>query len=746
MQQRTLRAACIIGLLLLGRHGWAATEAQRIERLQMLADLWGKLYLFHPRIVTTGVDWNHVLIDTIPRVENAANTDELVAILNDSLFRPLDDPFLVAQKHESSAPDPPRRELAARKLSAIVGYLDATDPRQYGADPIAHVSDVVRGLGPVQALIVDLRFPAPLSARLDWLRLFLDAPQTTGAYVRREHYGWNEYNSPNAYRQGWKVNPGSSLAPLDQSRSLQIPTAFIVNQSSYYGQAVDVLDCLQTTGRAVVMLERRGRFASGSVFFHGSYDESERYAEDIEVRLPTSELLSRGNLGAQPDHASSDSIGESELAGLAGKLLEERKSHKLPPSHPFSFGIRFPSPEPVSQDPISREKRILGLFKIWTVIRYLDLDSENASVDWSEALRDWIGRVEQPTTLPEYFNVLRRFTAQLNDSHVAIGLVSSPPARNVLPIQLRPIEGRPVVVRTLKDATGNDPPVRIGDEVLAVNGKTVEELFAERRPQISASTPGALLRNLVYSLFDGQGKDTLEVTLKTESGPHTVNLKTIPPQWIPGTGGHPPLDSAPSYRVLDGGFGYINLDTLSDKETQPALRAIMDTKGLVLDMRGYPRTFIQHTLIPGLTDKPMHTATSEVPVVSNPDRNRTEIEAGFRWIEPDSVSHYTNPIAVLIDDRAQSAAEDFCIYLRNAKRAIFVGSTTAGADGNVTFIDLPAGRRLSFTGMRMKFADGSRFQNIGIVPDVKVEPTIRGIRAGRDEVLEKGLEVLRSHL
>jgi len=46
----------------------------------------------------------------------------------------------------------------------------------------------------------------------------------------------------------------------------------------------------------------------------------------------------------------------------------------------------------------------------------------------------------------------------------------------------------------------------------------------------------------------------------------------------------------------------------------------------------------------------------------------------------------------------------------------------------------------------VKFADGSRFQNIGIIPDVKVEPTLRGVRACRDGVLGKGLEVLQSLL
>jgi C-terminal processing protease CtpA/Prc len=45
--------------------------------------------------------------------------------------------------------------------------------------------------------------------------------------------------------------------------------------------------------------------------------------------------------------------------------------------------------------------------------------------------------------------------------------------------------------------------------------------------------------------------------------------------------------------------------------------------------------------------------------------------------------------------------------------------------------------------MGVKFGDGCRFQNIGILPDVPVAPTVDGIRAGRDEVLDKGIEVLR---
>ena len=76
-------------------------------------------------------------------------------------------------------------------------------------------------------------------------------------------------------------------------------------------------------------------------------------------------------------------------------------------------------------------------------------------------------------------------------------------------------------------------------------------------------------------------------------------------------------------------------------------------------------------------------------------------------------------------------------------RVTFVGSHTTGATGTAFFINLPGGAQFSFTSQRVRYADGSRFQNIGITPDVVVEPTIDGIRQGRDEVLEKGIDVLR---
>lgn len=76
--------------------------------------------------------------------------------------------------------------------------------------------------------------------------------------------------------------------------------------------------------------------------------------------------------------------------------------------------------------------------------------------------------------------------------------------------------------------------------------------------------------------------------------------------------------------------------------------------------------------------------------------------------------------------------------------ALIVGGPTAGTGGDINWIVLPGGYSISFTGMRLLAEDRSRFLGVGIKPDVPVEPTIAGIRAGRDEVLEKAMEIATS--
>jgi C-terminal processing protease CtpA/Prc len=90
-----------------------------------------------------------------------------------------------------------------------------------------------------------------------------------------------------------------------------------------------------------------------------------------------------------------------------------------------------------------------------------------------------------------------------------------------------------------------------------------------------------------------------------------------------------------------------------------------------------------------------------------------------------------------------SYAESFMSFIEFYNLAEIVGQPTAGTNGNVNPFMLPGGFRIIWTGMKVFKHDGSQHHLIGIQPTVPAERTIQGVIEGRDEFLEKALEVVK---
>jgi C-terminal processing protease CtpA/Prc len=99
---------------------------------------------------------------------------------------------------------------------------------------------------------------------------------------------------------------------------------------------------------------------------------------------------------------------------------------------------------------------------------------------------------------------------------------------------------------------------------------------------------------------------------------------------------------------------------------------------------------------------------------------------------------------MLIDERAISQSEHSGLFFKAANGTTFIGSPTTGANGDVTSLVLPGGLQMRFTGHDVRWPDGRQLQRIGLIPDIEIRPTIAGIRAGRDEVLERAVAHLRA--
>ncbi len=71
-----------------------------------------------------------------------------------------------------------------------------------------------------------------------------------------------------------------------------------------------------------------------------------------------------------------------------------------------------------------------------------------------------------------------------------------------------------------------------------------------------------------------------------------------------------------------------------------------------------------------------------------------------------------------------------------------IGTQSAGANGNVSEFVLSGGIRSCFSGLDWHYPGGWCVQRQGVRLDLEVEPTIDGVRAGRDETREAAVETI----
>jgi len=129
-----------------------------------------------------------------------------------------------------------------------------------------------------------------------------------------------------------------------------------------------------------------------------------------------------------------------------------------------------------------------------------------------------------------------------------------------------------------------------------------------------------------------------------------------------------------------------------------------------------------------------------IPQSFRPEFSGTTFNESGWNIKP-SKPHIKGKVFFLTDSRAISYAESYMGYVQDEHLATIIGAPTVGTNGNINVVSMPGGYSFYFTGMMVKNHDGSKHHLKGIVPNVPVTPTLAGLAAGKDDVLEKALQL-----
>ncbi|HEY6307511.1 MAG TPA: S41 family peptidase [Candidatus Angelobacter sp.] len=377
--------------------------------------------------------------------------------------------------------------------------------------------------------------------------------------------------------------------------------------------------------------------------------------------------------------------------------------------------------------------QILGLYRFWNIIEYWSPYRDIVGEDWTGVLAEFIPRVALAPDAESYQRELMALIGQAHDGHANLwnSLDARPPlGKCQLPIRVRFVEGRPVITGL---ATNDASELKVGDAITELDGVRIEKLIERWAVYYAASNDPARMRDIARSMTRGDCVES-SVGILREGHELKFKVKRVPPV-APNPGGNTHDLPGPTFRLLSKDVAYLKLSSVKADDAAHYVEGAAGTKGLIIDIRNYPSSFMVFALGSLLVSSETPFTRFTVGDLSNP--------GAFHWTKPLSLSpkapHYSGKIVILADESSISQAEYTSMAFRAVPGAVVVGSTTAGADGNVSPFALPGGLSTMISGIGVFYPDKTPTQRIGIVPNIQVQPTLAGVREGRDEVLEEAL-------
>ena len=378
--------------------------------------------------------------------------------------------------------------------------------------------------------------------------------------------------------------------------------------------------------------------------------------------------------------------------------------------------------------------KLLAIFRYWNMIEYFYPNRHLMDENWDNVLQEFIPKISTTKDKKEYTLTVLELIGKIQDTHANIWGFSEVLERyfgkNIVPVELKFVENKAVVVK-LQDEF-KDANLQVGDVILKVNGLKVEDWIKNNLKYFPASNYPTQLRDVATKMLRSN-ENSINLTIENTSGIKDVVVSTIKYQYF---------DFEPvSHKILNENIGYIYPGTLKKGEINEIMDKFLDKKGLIIDLRCYPSDFIMFSLSKRLLNEKKEFVHFTAGNIKTPGlfTKIATVAVGGK-----NKDYFKGKVIILVNEQTQSQAEYTTMALRKVPNAQVVGSTTAGADGNISEIYLPGGIFSYISGIGVLNLDSSETQRVGIIPDVKMEPTIKGIRAGKDEVLDKAIELINN--
>lgn len=381
--------------------------------------------------------------------------------------------------------------------------------------------------------------------------------------------------------------------------------------------------------------------------------------------------------------------------------------------------------------------KLLGLFRFWNQVEYFFPNRHLMDENWDEVLKEFIARLVANEDGMAGKLTMLELIGKIQDTHADLVHKDFNQyfGNNSAPLQLAIIEDK-IVVTKVHNEVADQTKIKVGDVILKIEGKDISVLIEEQMKYSPASNQVAQIARTLKRRLLRTNKDHMNLKVYNGTSIFEEKIKTLSYSKVFFM-----EDEIPSHSVIKNDIGYIYPHSLQKGEIDSIMVDFMDKEGLIVDLRSYPSEFIVYSLGKYLMPKPTDFYKASQTSLDNP--GEFVLRDGGKVGEI-NLEYFKGKVIILINQNSLSLPEFMTMAFRTAPRATVIGSQTAGADGNISCIYLPGGLYTVFSGIGIYYPDGAETQRIGIIPDIEVKPTIEGIKNGRDELMEKAIELILS--
>ncbi|WP_299434641.1 S41 family peptidase [uncultured Aquimarina sp.] len=383
--------------------------------------------------------------------------------------------------------------------------------------------------------------------------------------------------------------------------------------------------------------------------------------------------------------------------------------------------------------------RLLTLYKYWNMIHYFFPNKHLTDKDWNTVLKSHISSFMNAKNELEYELAAVKLIGEIQDTHANLwggnNEIEKWKGEFYPPVNVRFIEDLLVIDDFFNSEHRETTGLKEGDIITTINGKKIADIIKEVQPYYPASNYPTQLRDIAEDILRSNSK-TIQLTYIRDTKELNKELTLYDKNDLDMYRWYRKDENGKSFKMLDGNIGYVTLKNIKDEDVKKIREQFKDTKGIIIDIRNYPSAFVPFSLGSFFTSKDVSFVKFSNGNINNPGE--------FTLTKPLNISgtnkSYKGKLVILLNEYTQSSAEYQSMAFRAGENTTIIGSTTAGADGNISAIQLPGRLRTMISGIGVYYPNGDETQRVGIIPDIECKPTIKGIKDGKDELLEKAIQ------